>query len=236
MARSNAGKAKPCLASTIRLPGRVWLRVGHRVAVDLAGLAPARRSSARARDRGLSGRRSRPAPARGQRSARWPRSCCRLPAPRAISASSSAGVDRVCAHRPFFSTRATLSTVMKLTRWLASRRDAGDVRGQDDVGDAGEHLAGLGLDRLVVEHVERRAAEMAALQRRRAGRLIDDAAACRIDEDGALLHARQLLRRADHAARLGIERAVDGHHVGLASSSSSDTFSARFQFSLPSGR
>ena len=98
------------------------VRFGHGMAVDLAGFG-LRRVARHAReampllavDLGLR-QCARATDSRVRR-----RSYCTPRAPPRSAPPARLGLWMCRAHRPFFSTRATLSTVMKLTRWLASR-------------------------------------------------------------------------------------------------------------------
>jgi len=68
--------------------------------------------------------------------------------------------------------------------------------------------------RLVLEHVQRRAAQVPGLQRGHQRGLVDDRPAGSVHQERAALHPQQL-GRADQVPRLRVERAMDGKHVGL---------------------
>ena len=70
-----------------------------------------------------------------------------------------------------------------------------------------------GWHRLLLVYVETGAGELARAQRRVQRRLVDDAAARRVDQIGRRLHARQP-RGIEHADRLRRLRAMDGDEVG----------------------
>jgi hypothetical protein len=86
------------------------------------------------------------------------------------------------------------------------------VRREQQVGRTGERRSGG--QRLGVEHVERRAAELPARERRRDGRLVDDAAARGVDQDRAALHRREP-SRVDEVPRRRDQRHVQRDDVGL---------------------
>ena len=92
---------------------------------------------------------------------------------------------------------------------------ARDVGGEDQArrGGLGEPeervVGGRGLGRI---DIDRRAPELAAFQRRRQRRLVDDPAAGGVDEDGVGLHQAQS-PRVDEVHGCGQERDVEAHHV-----------------------
>ena len=90
-----------------------------------------------------------------------------------------------------------------MTRAFDSARDAGDVRRKNQVGTTGKRRAGS--QRSVVEHVERRAAELACPQRRGYRGFVDDAAARSVDQDRVGLH--RAMRAASSRFRVAGVRA-----------------------------
>ena len=80
------------------------------------------------------------------------------------------------------------------------------------LGQPAKIAARSALKRLLVEDVERRAAEPAGLQGLRDRRLVDDAAAGGVDEDRVGLRPRQRLG-ADQVARLRRQRHMQRNHV-----------------------
>ena len=87
-----------------------------------------------------------------------------------------------------------------------------EMRGRDEVGRAEQ---GRGGGRLGLEHVERGAGDLAAVERLLQRRLVDQPAARAIDDPHAGLGLRQRLARQD-AARLVGQRRVQGDEVGAA--------------------
>eukprot|EP01022_Parablepharisma_sp_SALTPOND_P029698 TRINITY_DN743_c1_g4_i1.p1 TRINITY_DN743_c1_g4~~TRINITY_DN743_c1_g4_i1.p1 ORF type:complete len:1335 (-),score=475.41 TRINITY_DN743_c1_g4_i1:5534-9538(-) len=89
--------------------------------------------------------------------------------------------------------------------------DPADVRAEDDVGDI---LQGMRRgEGFLLEAVQAGRAQLARGQRSDQGLLVDEAAARGIDQDGAILHARQR-GGIDHVAVLGGQRAMQREHVG----------------------
>ena len=93
-------------------------------------------------------------------------------------------------------------------------RHAGDMRRQDQVRAVGEDVAaGLRRQRLGLEHVERRAAQRSRLQGGGQCRLVDDAAARRVDREPRRASCEPA-PRADQAARVRRKRHVQADDVG----------------------
>ena len=89
---------------------------------------------------------------------------------------------------------------------------AADVRGEHDVPHRAERI--VDVETLAGEVVEARAAEVAVGQRLREGGGVVQPGAGGVDVDRAFLHAGELLG-ADHLGRLGRDRRVHRHDVGL---------------------
>ena len=124
---------------------------------------------------------------------------------RCTSARSSADRDL---HRK---ASSTLSAIRKLTRSLLSAERPAMCGVSSRFGqslkcsDAGKRLG--------AEHVDRRTAERAALQRCRQRHLIDDAAARGVDQHRALLHRRDAAR-VEQVARRVDQRHMQADHIG----------------------
>ena len=84
------------------------------------------------------------------------------------------------------------------------------MRGRDEIGRA-EQRRGLG--RLLHEHVERRAADMPAVEPGLQRRLVDQPAARAVDDAHALLRLGEVLGRLEVAGGVG-QRRVEGDEVG----------------------
>src|SRR5690606_31801383 len=94
---------------------------------------------------------------------------------------------------------------------LGVARRGADVRGEDDVGPAGERAAEL-LPFLFV-HVEGGAGQLAAVQSAGYRFLVYDAAPAEVDEEGAALHLRQRCV-ANQVVRVFAQRRMNGQEVG----------------------
>ena len=85
-----------------------------------------------------------------------------------------------------------------------------EMRGAHHVGMAEQRIVGR---RLLGEHVEGGASDVAGIERGAQGRLVDQPAARAIDDAHALLHRRERLG-VDDAFRLFRERGVQRHEIG----------------------
>ena len=189
---------------------RAWVRVMPSGPGVPAGVAARARPPGGARE------------GRGQGSGRWP-------AGRGVASPQDGGSDRrrqpsprsPWADQHIASATSTRAAIGR-RRGIALDRRAGDVRGQQQVGHAGQHRSRPAAARPRRHPARRRRAGLA--QRRGQRRLVHHPAAGGVPPAPHRLHQGQL-RRRDQATRPRPQRHVQGHRIGPGHSSSSPTIS-----------